>query len=105
MHENKEKIKFQSVQDQQERFVGASSMTVLDHATKATTNLDIQTSNLRSYICLELNDIHVSSSSFFTRVQMLDLHVQPRNNWVDFSNIFMCISGQPIHFFDANKVS
>ncbi|MEI8008164.1 MAG: phenylalanine--tRNA ligase beta subunit-related protein [bacterium] len=26
------------------------------------------------------------------------------SNWVDFSNLFMNISGQPIHFFDAEKV-
>ena len=35
---------------------------------------------------------------------MLDMGSVPRNNRVDFSNIFMLISGQPIHFFDADKV-
>ena len=35
---------------------------------------------------------------------MLDLGANPINNWVDFSNLFMNISGQPVHFFDAAKV-
>lgn len=35
---------------------------------------------------------------------MLDLGSNPISNRVDFSNLFMNISGQPIHFFDAEKV-
>jgi phenylalanyl-tRNA synthetase beta chain len=35
---------------------------------------------------------------------MLDVEANPRNNWVDFSNLFMLISGQPVHFFDAAKI-
>lgn len=26
------------------------------------------------------------------------------HNWVDFSNLFMEITGQPIHIFDADKI-
>nr|WP_275052412.1 phenylalanine--tRNA ligase beta subunit-related protein [Candidatus Vampirococcus lugosii] len=26
------------------------------------------------------------------------------NNWVDFSNYFMNYSGNPVHFFDADKI-
>jgi phenylalanyl-tRNA synthetase beta chain len=35
---------------------------------------------------------------------MIDMGATPRSNRVDFSNLFMLISGQPIHFFDAAKV-
>jgi phenylalanyl-tRNA synthetase beta chain len=35
---------------------------------------------------------------------MIDMGAMPRNNRVDFSNLFMLISGQPVHFFDADKV-
>jgi phenylalanyl-tRNA synthetase beta chain len=35
---------------------------------------------------------------------MLDVEANPRSNRVDFSNLFMLVSGQPVHFFDAAKV-
>lgn len=38
------------------------------------------------------------------RLQNIDLGNGPINNWVDFSNLFMNISGNPVHFFDADKV-
>jgi phenylalanyl-tRNA synthetase beta chain len=38
------------------------------------------------------------------RLQTLDLGSSPINNWVDFSNLFMNIAGQPVHFFDAEQV-
>jgi phenylalanyl-tRNA synthetase beta chain len=37
-------------------------------------------------------------------LQMLDVEANPRNNRVDFSNLFMLLSGQPVHFFDAAKI-
>jgi hypothetical protein len=38
---------------------------------------------------MELNNVEVKESSFFTRLQMVDLDQQPRNNWIDISNLFM----------------
>jgi phenylalanyl-tRNA synthetase beta chain len=35
---------------------------------------------------------------------MIDMGALPRANWIDFSNLFMLMTGQPIHFFDADKV-
>ncbi|HCY20792.1 TPA: hypothetical protein DIC40_02880 [Patescibacteria group bacterium] len=53
---------------------------------------------------MEINTIKIEPLSFFTRLQLLDMGANPRNNWVDFSNLFMLLTGQPIHFFDADKV-
>jgi phenylalanyl-tRNA synthetase beta subunit len=53
---------------------------------------------------MELNNISVKNSTFFTRMQMMDLGSKTISNWVDFSNLFMNITGQPIHFFDADKI-
>ena len=35
----------------------------------------------------------------------IDSGLVPKNNWVDFSNLFMTIAGQPIHIFDADKIT
>lgn len=77
---------------------------ILDGSKKAKKKVLGEADGLNSYILLELNDINVQPSSFFTRLQMIDMGALPRSNWVDFSNLFMLISGQPIHFFDAAKV-
>lgn len=53
---------------------------------------------VNTYILLELNDVSVKQSDFFTRVMMLD-QGWPGIIGVDFSNLFMNISGQPVHFF------
>ena len=37
-------------------------------------------------------------------MDLIDLDEEPINNWVDFSNLFMLFTSQPIHFFDADKI-
>lgn len=39
------------------------------------------------------------------KLALLDIGLQSVNNWVDFSNIFMQTTGQPVHFFDADTLS
>ena len=77
---------------------------ILEGSKKAKTKVIVEADGLNSYILLELNNVNVQPSSFYTRLQMIDMGATPRSNWVDFSNLFMLISGQPIHFFDAAKV-
>lgn len=77
---------------------------VLSHATSLSRKVVAKTDDLRSYVLVSLRDVKVKRSSFFTRVMMLDAGLQSRNNWVDVSNLFMHISGHPVHFFDADKV-
>jgi phenylalanyl-tRNA synthetase beta chain len=42
---------------------------------------------------------------FIGRVMLTDLGLQPRHDWVNFSNLYMYMTGQPIHVFDADKIS
>lgn len=53
---------------------------------------------------VELNNVEIKKSSLYQRLQLLDLWSQSKNNFVDFTNLFMNIYGQPIHFFDADKI-
>ena len=46
----------------------------------------------------------VQPSTLLTRVILRDCGSTPKNNWVDFSNISMLLTGQPIHCFDADKI-
>jgi phenylalanyl-tRNA synthetase beta chain len=42
---------------------------------------------------------------FKWRMMLRDLWLQPRHDWVNFSNLYMYMTGQPIHVFDAEKIS
>ncbi|MEI6425914.1 MAG: phenylalanine--tRNA ligase subunit beta [Candidatus Absconditabacteria bacterium] len=87
-----------------ESFYGNDMRNILEHATPALRSVRVESPAARTYTLIEINNITLQKTSFFTRLQMIDMGANPRNNWVDFSNLFMLLSGQPIHFFDADKV-
>lgn len=103
IYEN-DKISFNKVGEYFDTFKSTNIVDLLNSKEKTKIGLKSQTDNLNTYILMELNDINVSDSSFFTRMQIMDLSSKPISNWVDFSNLFMNITGQPVHFFDADKV-
>ncbi len=103
MYQDKD-ISFSTIKKRYETFDGNSIFQLLEWSTKGKKKVVGKTEELYSYILLELNNVRIARSSFLTRLQMLDVSAQPRNNWVDFSNLFMLISGQPVHFFDAEKI-
>ncbi|MEI7563411.1 MAG: phenylalanine--tRNA ligase beta subunit-related protein [bacterium] len=97
-------ISFNKAQQYIDQFRATHIQEVLDNGTQAKQGLQCNTKGVRTYTLLEINNVHVQASSFFARLQMIDTGSSPRNNRVDFSNLFMLLSGQPIHFFDAAKI-
>jgi phenylalanyl-tRNA synthetase beta subunit len=77
----------------------------LEHSDKNSFDIYAQTPRVRTYVSLLLKNVKVKKSDFKTRLDLIDLDEEPINNWVDFSNLFMFLTGQPIHFFDAAKVN
>lgn len=81
------------------------SLDYLTHQeTLGTRNIRRETDACRAYYAIDLTDIQVKPSTFHTRLQLLDLWLTPRNNRVDFSNMFMYQTGQPIHCFDSDTI-
>ncbi|USN57345.1 MAG: hypothetical protein H6766_02615 [Candidatus Peribacteria bacterium] len=81
------------------------SLDYLSHnETTNTQNIKVKTDHCRAYYAISLTDVQVTRSTFHTRLQLLDLGLTPRNNWVDFSNLFMYQTGQPIHCFDTDQI-
>lgn len=97
-------VSFNKVVDLFKQFQNTNILETLENSTKLERKVVSKSDGLNTYILLALNNITVQQSSFFMRLQTIDMWSQPINNWVDFSNLFMLISGQPIHFFDADKV-
>lgn len=98
------KISFNKIKDYIKQFRDQDIFQILDNSKKTDRKVVWETDWLNTYIMLEINNINIKKSDFFTRLQMIDLWSSPINNRVDFSNLFMNISWQPIHFFDAEKV-
>lgn len=103
MYEPKD-ISFNTVSKWMKQFSDTTILDTFTHATPAKRKVIWESAGLNSYTLLEINNITIQPLSFFTRLQLLDMGANPRNNWVDFSNLFMLLTGQPIHFFDADKV-
>lgn len=97
-------ISFNKVKEYFEQCTPKRIMQIIDNSLKPERLVKWESEALNAYLLLHLKNIKIQTSSFFTRLQMLDLGSNPINNRVDFSNLFMHISGQPIHFFDAEKV-
>ena len=99
------KVWFSSLPKYQGDFSNTNMLDVLEHWEKKWIKSVIcETEGLNNYILLELNNVNVKETDFYMRLQNSDLGNWSVNNWVDFSNIFMNISWNPIHFFDADKI-
>ena len=78
---------------------------MLEHTEqKLERAIKVSSEAVNTYIALEIKNIEVKKSDFFSRLQLKDIGGKSVNNWVDFANLFMNISSQPIHLFDADKV-
>jgi phenylalanyl-tRNA synthetase beta subunit len=97
-------ISFNKVKEYHTQCTPEHIMQILENSTKPERRVVCESAGVNTYLLLHLKDIDVHTASFFSRLQMLDLESKPISNRVDFSNLFMNISGQPIHFFDAEKV-
>jgi phenylalanyl-tRNA synthetase beta chain len=80
-------------------------MEIMTHSTPSDISVHIQSDACRCYSLMSYHDITVKPSDFFMKLTLSDIGIQSTNNRVDFSNIFMQITGQPIHFFDADTIS
>ena len=80
-------------------------LEVLEHTEqKFSRAIKVASEAVNTYIAVEIKNVEVKKSDFFSRLQLRDIGGKPVNNWVDFVNLFMNISSQPIHMFDADKV-
>ena len=99
------KANFNKLSDWKHTFETTNIMDTLENATKASISVDVQTEGCQSYVAVEYKNIAVQKSALYTRLAMQDIGQQSRNNRVDFSNLFMMTTGQPIHMFDADQIT
>lgn len=87
-----------------QQIIQGNIFETLGNATPIKRKIDVKTDLVLAYTLIELNNVQIKRSDFLLRMHLHDLELQPKNNRVDLSNLFMYLTGQPVHFFDAKKV-
>ena len=67
-------------------------------------NLEIKTKKCPYYLAKMVTDVEVKESPDFIKKRLTSAGMRPINNVVDISNYVMLEYGQPLHFFDKDKL-
>ena len=67
-------------------------------------SIDIQTENCKLFLVKKVEDLKIKESPEFIKNRLIASGIRPINNVVDISNYVMLELGQPLHFYDADRL-
>lgn len=74
-------------------------------AKKLDFKLEINTENCKLFLARIVKDIKITESPKEIKEKLMASGIRPINNVVDISNYVMLETGQPLHFYDADKLN
>lgn len=66
--------------------------------------IDIQTPNCSIFLAKKVENVTIKESPNFIKTRLMASGIRPINNVVDISNYVMLETGQPLHFYDADRL-
>ncbi len=76
----------------------------IEEKVKDNIELSVQTVNCPLYTVKIAKDFEIKESPNFIKERLMAAGIRPINNIVDISNYVMIEYGQPLHFFDSDKL-
>ena len=67
--------------------------------------LEINTDNCKLFLSRKVENVEIKESPDFIKNRLIASGIRPINNVVDISNYVMLELGQPLHFYDADKLN
>ena len=81
-----------------------TSYNEINDSIKNHFNLSVDTNNCTYYKAKMVTDLIIGESPDFIKKRLIACGMRPINNIVDISNYVMLEYGQPLHFFDKDKL-
>ena len=77
---------------------------VTNQNIKDLLELKVDTENVYTFLVKRVNNIKINESPLFMKNRLMACNIRSINNVVDISNYVMLETGQPLHFYDADKL-
>lgn len=71
---------------------------------KDSFSIDVKTKNCKLLLTKKVKNVTIKESPAFIKHRLMASGIRPINNVVDISNYVMLEVGQPLHFYDANRL-